>query len=769
MTALRHAVEEARRVGRTTLGEAELFPVLDQLGWGTPVMQVHVGSGPGLDLSVLPGDRVVVKRLDVAHRTEVGGVRVVPRTAAMVRRTARELGAGHGGRWAVQAWIGHDRDPGGELLLGARWSPEFGTVVSLGPGGVGAEAMAALMDGSGGVLHLGTGACGSSAPPCGGNGARRAAEHAGAPVDAAVEAALASWPFGPLALGTTRGRAGRVSVGVLAEAVTRFLRLAEAVVPALVSEIEINPLVLAGGGPVALDALARLSADAERPAPAPAPMPPARRSRLEALLRPRSIALVGVSRGDGPGRTILRNVLGMGYPAADVRVVKAGLDALDGCACVPDVDALEGGVDLLVVSVPAGDVPPLMERVVAGRRARSIVLVSGGLGEAGANAEGADRVRALLRRAGHEAPVLNGGNCLGVRSYPGRYDTLFIPRERLAFPEGPPHPVAVISQSGAFAIARASALPWLSPRYLVTVGNQMDVTVGEYLEHLADDPEVRVFACYVEGFRPLDGARFLRVARRLAGEGRAVILYRAGRTQRGAEAAISHTASLAGDYALTRALARAAGVLVADTLDDFDDLLRVATLLDGRSVGARLGALSNAGFECVALADGAGGLELAPLAPSTARTLAGLVAARGLEGIVAPRNPMDVTPIFDDGAFLQAVEAVVEDPEVDVGVVGCVPLTPALRGVVVPEAPCRGRGGAQGEPPGDLACGLRALRARSPKAWVAAVDGGSAYDAFARRLEEGGVPVFRRGDRAVGALARYVAWRTHPFGGTPPR
>ncbi len=730
---LARAVHAARRAGRTTLGEAELFPVLDLMGWGTPVMQVLVGSGPELDLDALPGDRVVVKRLDVAHRTEVGGVRVVPRTSAMVRRTARELGAGHGGRWAVQAWIHHDRDPGGELLLGARWSAEFGTVVSIGPGGVDAEAMAALMDGRGAVLHLTPGS----------------------------ERALAAWPFAPLALGTTRGRPGRASAQTLAEAVRRFGKLAEVAVPALVTEIEINPLVLAGGRPVALDVLARIPDASSTPGVlVPRPMHPARRRGFEALLLPRSIALVGVSRGDGPGRSILRNLLAMGYPPDDVRVVKAGLDTLDGCVCVPDVEALGTDVDLLVVSVPAADVPPLLERVVEGRRARSILLVSGGLGEAGANEEGAAGVRALLAAAGDEAPVLNGGNCLGIRSHPGGYDTLFIPRARLAFPGGPPHPVALISQSGAFAIARASALPWLDPRYVVTVGNQLDVTVGEYLEHLADDADVRVFACYVEGFRPLDGRRFLRVARRLAEEGRAVVLYRAGRTARGAEAAVSHTASLAGDYGLTRDLARAAGVLVADRLDDFEDLVRVATLLDGRGVGRRLGALSNAGFECVVLADGAIGLDIGPPGAATAETLARLVAACGLEGIVAPRNPMDVTPIFDDDAFLRAAEAMLEDEGVDVGVVGCVPLTPALRSVVGPGDGVERKGG--------LAAGLGALRARCPKAWVAAVDGGPGYDAFVRDLESAGIPTFRRGDRAASALARYVGWRMDPFGDGQP-
>ena len=72
------------------------------------------------------------------------------------------------------------------------------------------------------------------------------------------------------------------------------------------------------------------------------------------------------------------------------------------------------------------------------------------------------------RRTPWGGPVVNGGNCLGIRSRPGRYDTLFIPTSKLPVPDTPEAPLAFISQSGAFAIARASRLATLNPRYLVT-------------------------------------------------------------------------------------------------------------------------------------------------------------------------------------------------------------------------------------------------------------------------------------------------------------
>ncbi|MCE1207507.1 MAG: hypothetical protein LWX00_08910, partial [Spirochaetia bacterium] len=195
-------------------------------------------------------------------------------------------------------------------------------------------------------------------------------------------------------------------------------------------------------------------------------------------------------------------------------------------------------------------------------------------------------------RAQGKGPLINGGNCLGIRSVPGKYNTLFIPEHKLPMPKGKLAPMAVISQSGAFAICRISKHPDINPKYTITCGNQMDVTIGDYLEFLAQDQEIRVFAVYVEGFKMLDGLKTLNAAKAIAQSGRTVIFYRAGRTQAGAGAAASHTASIAGDYPVTRELFAQAGAIVCSNLDEFDDAMTMFTLLDGKKArGNRLGAV----------------------------------------------------------------------------------------------------------------------------------------------------------------------------------
>jgi acyl-CoA synthetase (NDP forming) len=447
---------------------------------------------------------------------------------------------------------------------------------------------------------------------------------------------------------------------------------------------------------------------------------------------------------------ILGNVLSADFPADAVTVVKAGVDEIDGVRCVPDLRTM-GQVDLLVVAVGAEHVPDLIDEVAADGLARSVILIPGGLGEREGSEAHAERIAAALKAAPHPRPVINGGNCMGIRSVPGRYDTTFIPAHKMA-PRGRAgrHPVAVISQSGAFVIARHDRLAWLDPAYLITVGNQIDLTVGDYLDHIADDPAVTVAACYVEGFRPGDGLRWAGAAARMRARGGTVILYLAGRTAEGARSAVSHTAAVAGDAAVALGIAGAAGAVVAESLDEFEDLLRMSVLLAARSVtGSALGAVSNAGFEAVAIADNLGSLTLAEIASGTSAQIEEILAGQRLDGIVAAANPLDLTPNCNAEAYAEAVAAMLADPGVDVGLVGCVPLTPSLATL---EA---GDGHAEYlTSEGSLVSRLVALWEETTKPWVAVVDGGHLYDPMARRLEDGGIPTFRSADRAVRALSR---------------
>jgi len=486
------------------------------------------------------------------------------------------------------------------------------------------------------------------------------------------------------------------------------------------------------------------------PLPAARPEPPLH--KIGNLLHPRSIGIIGVSSRMNPGRIILKNTVREGFDRSRIYVVKPGLDEIEGCRCVPDIAALPEPVDLFILAVDAAQTPTVVEELVRLRIAESLIVIPGGMEERDGSEEQVGRVREALigsRETSWRGPVINGGNCLGVRSKPGNYDTLFIPDYKLPDPPSKVSPIAMISQSGAFAVAQASKLGRINPKYLVTIGNQTDLTAADYLTYLKDDSEIQLFACYVEGFKPGDGLRWLEATREITRSGRTVLLYRAGRTAAGAQASASHTASIAGDYQVTRQLAGEAGAVVARSLAEFDDLIRLFTFLEGRNpAGNRLGALSNAGFECVAMADSLGPFQLADLGEATCQRLAGLFRTCRIDGIVSVQNPLDLTPIMNDELYEEAVRAVLLDPGVDVGLVGCVPLTAALK--TLPAGDRYTEDMASGD---SIVTRLGRLKQECDKPWVAVVDAGRMYDPMAAALTDLEIPTFRTADRALRLLS----------------
>ena len=734
LSAARRILESAGRRDDSTLPDPEAFDLVEALGYGVPARAFAADAAAlaDLDLGALPGDRVVLKAVapGLVHKTEAGAVAVVARNREAIRAAAagmsRRLGDGAEPGFLVCEHLAHDTALGGELLLSLSWSAAHGPLVTLAPGGVQAELLAERLDGGRAAAVL--------SPALG--------------LEAQLRA-LRGKTLPRLLESGHRGRPAPLGRPGMRRLLARAVELADELMPCPLGELEINPLVVTPSGAVALDVLARASAAAPaRPAPRPL-------DKLDRLLRPASIAVIGVSAGINPGRIILRNVLAAGFEPDRITVVKPGRDRLDGVRCVADLGGLPAPVDLLVVALDAGRAPAVLDEVLEDELAESLILIPGGLGERSGSEGVADRLRdrlAASRRTAWRGPLVNGGNCLGIRSRPGRYDTTFIPDEKLPRPGAAGAPLAVISQSGAFAVSRASRLAGLEPRYLVSLGNQLDLTVGDYLEHLAGEPDLEVFACYVEGFRPLDGRRWLEAASAVARRGGSVVLYQAGRTRAGAAAAASHTASMAGGWRATRELAEAAGALVAEELADFEDLTGLACRLRGRTLGRRLGALSNAGFECVAAADAAAGFELAELSAASRASLDELLRELRLDSVVAARNPLDVTPIADDAAFARAAGLMLGDPGVDVALVGCVPLTGAL------ETLPRADGGGL-EAVGAVASRLGRLWAETDKAWLAVVDAGALYDPFADRLAELGIPTFRSVDRAIRLLDLYARQR----------
>ncbi|OHD59780.1 MAG: hypothetical protein A2Y32_02340 [Spirochaetes bacterium GWF1_60_12] len=714
------------------------------MGIPTPRHHFVKGSVELAGLEVLAGPRAVVKVIspEILHKTEMGGVAIVPNEPASIKAAMAEM-EGRFGKYRVDGYTVNEFcafEPrlGHEIIVGYRFAKDFGPIISFGPGGIYTEFLAKqFRPGAANVFF--------------------------SPLTAdrsLVERCLKENAVRTLLCGGLRGTKAALDERLLVDAVMAFIGAAGALAEAGVSEFEVNPFVVgkdaAGNGRlVALDALVKLD-DLRGDELALAGGHLANRKQLarpvdkiEKILQPASAAIIGVSeKGMNNGRIILNNLIQDGFDRQRLYVVKAGLDSLDGCRCVPDLASLPEKVDLFVLVIPASQAPSCIAELAELDKAQSVIVIPGGLEEKSGTEALVTRMNASLEasRSGvGRGPLLNGGNCLGIRSIPGKYNTLFIPEYKLPMPAGSVDPVAVLSQSGAFAITRLSKCPQVNPKYIITCGNQMDVTIGDYLEYLAQDKELQVYAVYVEGFKPLDGEKVLRACRFIIASGRTVIFYRAGRTAAGAAASASHTASIAGDYPVTRELLRQLGVVMAESLDEFDDAVTTFSLLRAKRYrGLRLGAVSNAGFECVAFADNLGRLTIGPFSPAAAPRLEKTFAEAKISDIVDVHNPIDLTPMADDTAYFDSFKTVLDDQAIDAGIIGLVPLTARMNSLA------KAAGHAEDiTQPDSLTVRLGDLIKQGDKPWVAVVDSGELYDPYARALIANGVPTFRTADRAL--------------------
>jgi acyl-CoA synthetase (NDP forming) len=733
----------ARAGGRSTLFEHEVYALLGAAGFDVP-RHVFWNGAPGRVpteieefLEGLSGDEAVLKVASpqILHKSDVGGLSFSKKSPAAVADAAKKMWDDVGRRapeadllgiLVLEKLVPAFGTPAAEALLSFKQDPAFGPVLVFGLGGLLTEWY------------------GQVAP-----GATTAILKPGE-VKRGLQAAVEKCPA--LKIFFESNRAHALAPLVLDEVAARLETLSKNLSPyspdnplgnPTLEELEVNPLLLCSDGRwVVADGKARLSS--RRVARSSRPL-----SKIGKLLAPKSAAVIGASaHAMNPGRIILRNLRqsdGIAY--GHLFAVHAKEKAIDGVPCVPSVNALPETVDLAVVSVPAPAATEVVEALAEGR-AESVILIPGGFGEAG-RPDLEARLRATLAAAHARpdgGPVLVGGNCLGIVSK-RQYNTFFLPQYKLPFHDAPGDSLVAVSQSGAYLVSLTSNLDGIVfPRASISYGNQMDLTAADFLEYFADDATIRLLVFYVEGFAPLDGERFQRVARRVTKEGRHVILFKAGKTPLGAEATRSHTASLAGDYAVAKALLEAAGVLVAQSLDMFEDYTKVYTMLGDRlPAGRRLAVLSNAGFECAAVLDKLYGLTPAALAEPTLGRLRACLPA-----IAHAANPIDATPMADTPAFVEAAAALLDDAGVDALLVSPIPVTPSLD-ILAPDP-----FGAHSEnlfSKGSLAQELLRLFRATKKPLVVNVDSGRLYDDFVAVLQRGGIPVYRKIDRASRALS----------------
>lgn len=446
---------------------------------------------------------------------------------------------------------------------------------------------------------------------------------------------------------------------------------------------------------------------------------------MDALLRPRGIAVVGASERSAMAARLtdyLADFDGGAYP------VNPNHDRIHGLPCYPSLDQLPGPVDLVLVLVPAPRVRDVLAQ--AGRAGASAAIVlSSGFAETGATGRQLqDELVAVAREHGLR---LIGPNCQGLIYRPAGLAATFT-----AAAAGTPAAdsgIAYVGQSGALGgsflgMARDRGIgltAWIS------VGNQADLTATDAAELLLEDPHVRVLACYLEELPP--GSSWHRLTARAAELGKQVVVLRSGRSDTGQRAVASHTGALVRDGAAFDLLTRDSGAV---QVDDLDEMLDASTALatGPAAHGGRIGVVTSSGGAGGLAADQAdrAGLVLPELDPATREQLAALIPDFG-----SAANPVDVTAqvINDAGQLGEVCAAVGDAADVDAVLVLLTTL-----------------GGPEAE---RIAESIRAAAARSPKphavAWMYAQDEIAEPSALLRRA---GIPVLASTGSALRLLAR---------------
>ncbi|MCE2878926.1 MAG: CoA-binding protein [Comamonadaceae bacterium] len=288
-------------------------------------------------------------------------------------------------------------------------------------------------------------------------------------------------------------------------------------------------------------------------------------SVLSPLIAPRSIALIGASPDAGklPGRP-LAYLKRYGF-AGQVYAVNPKYTDIDGVPCVARIADLPRDIDLALILLPAAGVPDALHQCAL-QGVRTAISIAGGFAEAG----DAAAQQALSDVCQQHGIRLVGPNCVGVLN-PGLGMTATFSSElRRRMPR--PGRLALFTQSGALGNALLQSFNDLDIglAYWVSTGNEADLGVLELLEHAIEDDGVDLIGLYVEGFKR--GSELLSLARRARENNKAIMVLRAGQSQLGRAAAVSHTGKLAGAWKVWCDVARQAGLIVVDSLDDMVDL-----------------------------------------------------------------------------------------------------------------------------------------------------------------------------------------------------
>lgn len=733
--------ESAMNDGRRVLYEFEVYKILDRIGLDTP-RYAFVRSPDEIDETLLQrfNERVIVKIVSstLSHKQKYGGVKRVnsldPLFVQFVIHKMEQEVLSHFPTadppeiegYLLVEFIPHTQALGYEVLIGVKEDPAFGSVLTLSKGGDDAEFFAEYYDPAN--LFL---------PPLEYTKARKMADT----LNIRHKFEQIGHPeYLELFAGT---------ISAVSRLAHHYAFISETAPSFILKNLDVNPFVITKDNRfVAIDGYAEFLPAAE----STLSLTPVQVTNLEGFFNPKGIAVIGVS-ADMERYSLGRDVAHLLHDMdrEDLYLVnpKGGTITFDDRRydMVPSLDEIRDPVDLVVYAAPAKFIETFMQEL-SSRPPKAVILIPG----IPPDVEYDDFIQRIERIKPENVRVI-GPNCMGVFRAPEAdrkgVNTLFMEQERLEIGYSRFSNTLLLTQSGAFSVTAIDRFQNARIfKTIVSFGNQYDVKVTDLIKYYSARETIDVIALYLEGLDPGEGWQFVQVGMETD---KPIIVYKSGKTDAGAKAAASHTASMSGSYEVFKAACRQSGIILVENIEEHYNIMQVFSLLHEKiPMNNRVAGVVNAGFESTVGADELKNLRQAQLSPETIEKLNRI----NRFGLVDTNSPfLDISPMADDRMYTDFVEAVIEDENVDCVFVAVVPHPISLK--TSPQT-CRDDD--------SLANLLVKLNHKTTKPMVISVNAGQYYQDFINVLESNGLPVFQDIRSAIKSLDTFVSYYTRNAG-----
>ncbi len=732
---INNIISRAFKEKRNTLFEHEVYAILEELDINIP-RHLFIRDERDITnntLSLFGSEKIVLKAVseDIPHKYKMGGVVIVYKDLEFVKYSLKKMKASiekkgykaHG--ILIVEYIEYSKDIGNETLLGFRESEAFGPVISFSKGGTDAEHFAANFSPPNLIL---------------------------APIGSKwAEALLQSTKIQKKYM--DEGKPDYISkiveTGVKFSTLsTCFSNFFESETGFVLKEFEVNPFIFdPEGNFIAIDGFARFDRK-EKDRIYMEVMP---KRTLTPFFEPAGIAVVGISTHDNTkaGNIIIKNLLNLEREDVFCINIKGGEVTIKGrkLHLYKSIREIKTSVDLSIISVPAEATIPVVEDC-AKKGVKAIILIPGGFSEMQKNQAVEEKILEICLT--NHIRIM-GPNCLGIVYSSDEkargINTFFIPEEKFIVNLERNKNVAILSQSGALGITEIYNLRnAISPKVVVSYGNQLDIDACDLANYFEDEPLVDVIGFYIEGFKQGAGRKFFNITSKSK---KPIIVYKAGRTEAGRLAAQSHTASISGEYEIAKAAMKQAGLVVADTMIDHCDFIKTFALLhDFQVKGNRVAVITNAGYEKTYAADNLGALILADLDKPTMDKLDQM-----LPSYVNAGPLLDLTAMASDELFERCIDILLGSKTTDALFISIVPQAILIH--TTDEEIDKYKK--------NIAARIVNIVHRYKKPTVVSVNvvsgADAVYNKLGQTLDAGGVPTFLTAERAMVCLNEFIKYR----------